>query len=156
MSLALRRVCLEDRELLYRWANDPVTRQNAFHSEPIPYERHRQWFADALKDQSVVIYICMDEDEAVGQLRVNISNGEALISYSVDANRRGSGVGSELLRLAELRLREEYPEIRSFKAEVKYGNIASAKVFDRNGYSREDRAEYIVFYKDCYRPLVTP
>ena len=38
MRLSLREVTAKDMDLLYEWANDPTVRQNAFHTEPIPYE----------------------------------------------------------------------------------------------------------------------
>lgn len=147
MELNLRSVQPEDMDLLYRWANDPVTRENAFHTEQIPYERHRQWFESALADETVVMYICMNQEKPVGQIRFNISDEQALISYSVDRDNRGCGVGTKLLMLAEIQLRDEFPRVRILKGEVKYGNIASMKAFERNGYGRKEQEAYVEFKK---------
>ena len=50
MTLRLREVTGKDMDLLFRWANDPVTRKNAFHTEQIPYETHRAWFVKMLAE----------------------------------------------------------------------------------------------------------
>ena len=44
----LRPATVEDRELLFAWANDPGTRIGSFHSDPIPPEVHRRWFDESL------------------------------------------------------------------------------------------------------------
>lgn len=147
MGLFLRPVRPEDMELLYQWANDPVTRQNGFHTEQISCEEHRQWFENVMRNEAVVIYICMEEDIPVGQIRLQINEREALISYSVDAEDRGRGVGTELLRMAGERLSKECPEVQLLKGEVKYGNTASMRAFEKNGYRREDGENCVVYRK---------
>ena len=57
VRLSLREVTAKDMDLLYEWANDPTVRQNAFHTEPIPYENHKMWFAKNLADREVLMYI---------------------------------------------------------------------------------------------------
>lgn len=147
MGLFLRPVRPEDMELLYRWANDPVTRRNGFHTEQISHEEHRQWFENVMRDEKVVIYICMDGEIPVGQIRFQMKEGQALISYSVDAENRGHGVGTKLLRMAGERLGKEYPEVRLLKGEVRYGNTASMRAFEKNGYRREDEENCVVYRK---------
>lgn len=91
MELVLRPAEPGDMDLLYRWANDPVTRQNGFHTERIPYEEHRKWFSNVMQDGAAVIYICMEGRKPVGQIRLQMEAGQALISYSVDPDQRGRG-----------------------------------------------------------------
>ena len=47
----LRDASEADMDLLYKWVNDPVVRQNAFHTEPISYTEHISWFQRILKDE---------------------------------------------------------------------------------------------------------
>ncbi len=148
MVLTLRQVEPEDLELLYCWANEPTTRQNAFHMEYITHERHIQWFREMLKSQETVIYICMAGEIPVGQLRFQIDRKEALISFSVDAEKRGCGIGTRLLALAQERLRKERPEVLVLKGEVKYGNTASMRAFEKNGYCRENGETFVVYRKE--------
>ena len=91
MRLSLREVTAKDMELLYKWANDPTVRQNAFHTEPIPYEDHKMWFAKNLADREVLMYILCsisagEKEEPLGQIRLSIEEDKALIDYSVDAS----------------------------------------------------------------------
>lgn len=148
MELTLRPAEPEDMDLLYRWANDPVTRRNGFHTEQIPYEEHRAWFVNVMRDASTLIYICLEGHKPVGQIRLRIEAGEALISYSVDPENRGRGVGTRLLGLAEERLKGKYPKVRLLVGEVKYDNTASLRAFEKNGYNREDKERCVVCRKE--------
>lgn len=153
MKLILREVTGKDIDLLFRWANDPVTRQNAFHTEQIPYETHRAWFVRMLADRDIVKYIMCSESpqQELGQIRLAIEQEDedeiALISYSIDEAKRGMGYGSKMILMAEEMLREERPDVMYCKGQVKYENIASAKVFEKCGYDREDKEQYIEFTK---------
>lgn len=147
MGLVLRPARPQDMELLYRWANDPVTRQNSFHPEQIPYDVHKKWFADCLEDRETIIYICMDADEPVGQLRFHMEGEDALISYSIDAGKRGRGLGTKLLELSEECLRAERSDVSVLRGRVKYGNDASMRAFERNGYRREEQDEWVEYIK---------
>ena len=153
MKLELRDVIAKDIDILYEWANDPVTRQNAFHTEPIPYETHRAWFVKVLADRDVMmLMLCKDassdkEIREVGQIRLAIENEEALISYSIAPSMRGQGLGSRMILMAEERLRESRMDVTYCKAQVKYENPASIKVFEKCGYDREDQENFVEFTK---------
>lgn len=153
MRLVLREVTGKDIDLLFRWANDPITRQNAFHTEQIPYETHRAWFVRMLADRDIVKYILASESpmQEIGQIRMSIEGDEedkfVLIDYSIDASMRGKGYGSKMILMAEERLRIERSEVVYCKAQVKHTNVASVKVFEKCGYDREDMEEYIEFTK---------
>ncbi len=148
MELSLRPAGPEDIDLLYRWANDPVTRQNGFHTEQISYEEHRAWYAGVMQDDSTLLYICLEDHKPVGQIRLRVEGGQALISYSVDPENRGRGVGTRLLGLAEERLKREYPRAELLWGEVKYENVPSLRAFEKNGYAREDRENCVVYRKE--------
>ena len=63
MNLSLREVNAKDIDLLYQWANDKTVRQNAFHTEQIPYADHRMWFTRNLADRDVLMYILCQVSE---------------------------------------------------------------------------------------------
>ena len=161
MNLRLREVTAQDVDLLYRWANDPAVRQNAFHTEPIPYNDHRMWFARNLADRDVLMYIlcrteqtqthtlkCSSENEAeIGQIRLSIEDDRALIDYSIDISMRGQGFGAKMILMAEEKLRENRTDVIYCLAQVKYGNPASAKVFEKCGYDVQEQEHYIEFTK---------
>ena len=153
MMLALRRVTETDMDLLFRWANDPIVRQNAFTTEPIPYGNHVAWFTKMLINPSVVNYVLYDAERnaAVGQIRFSVEEGTALIGYSIDENWRGKGLGNRLILMGEEKLLQDLVDVQVFKARVKYGNIASARVFEKCGYEKEELSEYLEYTKTVRR-----
>ncbi len=136
---ALRKAVPEDVDLLFKWANDPEVRRNSFNSEPISYEDHCKWFNKLMNDPSQVQYILMSGDKPVGQIRFTLKGDEALIGYSVAPGMRGLGYGSSMLDLAEMKIREECPEVRKLIGRVKPENTGSGKCFEKNGYEEEYR-----------------
>lgn len=130
----LRDVCDEDMDLLYKWANDPVVRQNAFHTEPISYEEHKNWFQRILKDEECVQYIFLKDNEPVGQIRFNIKADEAVIGYSVAPEMRGKGYGKTLLEMGTEKFIKTYPHIKKVVGQVKKENMASKKCFTDIGF----------------------
>ncbi len=152
MGLTLREVTGKDIDLLFRWANDPMVRQNAFHTEQIPYETHRAWFVRMLSDRDVMKYILCNisntgEMQDIGQIRLSIEDGEALIDYSIAPEKRGQGFGTRMILMAEEKLRELRTDVIYCKGQVKIENIASAKAFEKCGYDLEDREKYLEFSK---------
>ena len=152
MRLMLREVTGKDIDLLFRWANDPVTRQNAFHTEQIPYDTHRAWFVKMLADRDVLKYILCSisntgEMQDIGQIRLSIEDGEALIDYSIDSEKRGQGFGTRMILMAEEKLRESRMDVAFCKGQVKLENIASAKAFEKCGYDMDEKEQYLEFTK---------
>lgn len=135
--LVLRDVRTDDRDLLFRWANDPDVRRVSFHSEPIPYEDHVRWFEKLLNSDHVRQFVLEEDAVPVGQVRIDISGEEAEISYSVAAEYRGLGYGNALLRMLHERVRAEYPQIKVLCARVKPDNLSSQKTFEKLGYDRK-------------------
>lgn len=152
MRLTLREVTGKDIDLLFRWANDPVTRQNAFHTEQIPYDTHRTWFVKMLADRDVLKYILCSisntgEMQDIGQIRLSVEDGEALIDYSIDPEKRGQGFGTRMILMAEEKLRECRTDVFYCKGQVKLENIASAKAFEKCGYDMDEKEQYLEFTK---------
>lgn len=150
MCLYLRKVEPTDVDLLYEWANDPAVRQNAFHTEPIPYEDHVKWFAKMLADPSVYQYILYRGEFPIGQIRLNVKDGEALVDYSISAKHRGKGYGSALLQLMKKQVladekTEEITGVIKIVGQVKYENSASARAFEKCGFTKRELTEYIQY-----------
>ena len=81
MNLSLREVNAKDIDLLYQWANDKTVRQNAFHTEQIPYADHRMWFTRNLADRIDVYFVS------------SIRNGTGRATWTDQiVNRRKSGI----------------------------------------------------------------
>lgn len=146
MCLLLRKVNPADVDLLYKWANDATVRQNAFHTEAIPYENHVKWFTKTLADKSVYHYILCAGETPVGQIRLNAADGEALIDYSIDARYRGKGYGCRLLELVKKQIViGKISDVIKLTGQVKYENRASARAFEKCGFTKKELADYIQY-----------
>jgi UDP-2,4-diacetamido-2,4,6-trideoxy-beta-L-altropyranose hydrolase len=50
IKISRRNATLGDCKLYLEWVNDPEVRENAFNSNPIPWEVHQEWFAARVND----------------------------------------------------------------------------------------------------------
>jgi len=134
-GIFLRKVLIDDRDDIYRWRNDEVTRKNSFNGELIPYEEHCRWFKEALGDSQKVFFIGVDEDgERCGVVRLDLINDFASeIHVNIVPEKRGRGIGATLIEkscklfFTETRLKLVY-------ARIMEQNKVSIKVFLKTGF----------------------
>src|SRR2546426_2171748 len=100
MNLVWREARMADADVLWRWANDPETRQNSFTTSTIPYEQHVAWLAERLGSDATRIWIFSDGDVPVGQVRFDISGDVAEIGITVAPEQRARGYGRAMLDAA--------------------------------------------------------
>ncbi len=137
-QLYLRKGTMGDIDLIFGWANDPVTRANSFSTDPIPYEDHVNWFGRMMDNPDRILYIMMADEQPVGQIRLDIEGEEAEISYSIAPDKRGQGYGGHIIRLICEEVRKNMPEVLRLTASVKTANLASQKCFINNGFEGND------------------
>lgn len=158
----LRSVTESDKELLFAWTNDPVTRRQSFSQEPVKWEEHCAWFEKKIHDPGCHHYLLEADGESVGVIRLErceeaITGYDAnqpdmteknktvepktcyRISYSIAPGKRGLGYGKKLLQLAEYHAALEIPDCGILAGEVKKENIASACCFETLGYVKDQR-----------------
>jgi UDP-2,4-diacetamido-2,4,6-trideoxy-beta-L-altropyranose hydrolase len=136
-DLLLRRVQEKDCRQLWEWANDPDVRPVSFATEPIPWERHVEWFNSKLCDPSAVLYLVVDSGGIpAGQVRYQIHSTKAAVSISLAPQFRGKGYGEVVLKMAARDL-SGTTAVTQIDAYVKPNNTASLRLFARAGYTRE-------------------
>jgi len=134
-DLRLRRVQQKDCWQLWDWANDPDVRPVSFVTEPISWERHREWFNSKLRDPNAVLYLAVDcEDIPAGQVRFQIDNTRAAVSISLAPPFRGKGYGKVVLAMAAEDLFRT-TGVKTIDAYVKPNNLPSRQLFTRAGYA---------------------
>ena len=109
MTLFLRRATFSDIDILYKWVNDSDVRKSAFNTKQISYEDHVSWFNRMMMNVDEAQYILMLDDNAIGQIRLSMTNNEAKIDYSISKTVRGHGYGKEIIRLLKSKIREDFP-----------------------------------------------
>ena len=132
--LRLRRAAEGDSRTIWSWANDPETRAHSFSTEPIPWEKHIAWYAALMADQSRRLLIAVDEDDnSVGQLRLDRKGSEALLSFSISPAFRGRGFASALLEAGAAYAFGNL-QLSVVNAYVKPENVRSRRAFEKAGY----------------------
>ncbi|MDD5451004.1 MAG: UDP-2,4-diacetamido-2,4,6-trideoxy-beta-L-altropyranose hydrolase [Desulfovibrionales bacterium] len=135
-EMELRPASVDDCRLLWKWANDPETREVSFSPESIKWEDHVKWLESKLGDPGCVFWVASNgEGTSIGQVRFDVDGGEAIISVSVDKAFRNRGYGNRIIRLACGKVFET-ARIGSIHAYVKEGNYGSAKAFFNAGFKR--------------------
>lgn len=137
--MRLRKAMLEDCGLVWVWSNDRTVRRNSFTKSDgyINWMEHVDWYRSRLCDSDCQFYIVVDDDgNPIGQTRLQRSGVGAEISISIATPWRGCGRGVEALRLtSECGFILGYSQI---VANVKDGNAASLRAFEKAGYVKWD------------------
>ena len=134
-TLRLRLAKPEDCELLFRWANDALTRCMSTSSQEITQPEHAEWFRQKLQDPGCFMYIVTHPQRAaVGQVRFDVDSTDcAVVSVSIAPDCRGHGYAAEAIHLATATIRASV-ELRVIDAFIKPDNLASVRAFARAGY----------------------
>lgn len=147
-NLILREVEKSDAELLFKWANDPASRQNAINTGSIKWEDHVMWFSQKLNSETTKIYIAIDHDKIpCGQIRFDRSNDSGIIDFYIASNFRGKNLGKELLLEGSQKIFNWWQDIKYVEGKVKKQNISSQKSFIKAGFEESDSNDYLVYIK---------
>jgi CMP-N-acetylneuraminic acid synthetase/RimJ/RimL family protein N-acetyltransferase len=146
-SVRLRRATAADADAVWRWRNDPVTRDASLDSAEIPWAVHQRWFDESLQRPDRELYIVAADGKDAGMVRLDIRNGEGVVSVNIAPESRRRGLGTAALQKLVQRTQRR-PDLGRLVAEIKASNIASRTAFRRAGFSesdsRNDGAEALV------------
>ena len=133
-KIELKRATQKDLMLHYEWSNDEDTRQNSFNKEPISLETHTLWYNSRLRNSASALYVLWADDVPFGNIRFDFTGAEAVLSYSIDKNYRGKGLGSILLKEGIRKVMHEYSDIKVINGFVQKNNYASMNSFSKAGF----------------------
>lgn len=135
-----RKAAASDVLRYFEWANDSAVRSNSFNSEAIEFTGHKKWFESKVASKNSILLVCnLPDGSPVGQVRFDL-NTEAerwFIDYSIGCAYRGQGLGGASVEAALMYLRAELKIPFELAAEVKLGNIASSRIFEKLGFIKE-------------------
>lgn len=139
MNLQLKLASPADMLTTFEWANESMTRKFSYSSNRILFEDHSKWYTGKMLDDNCIYLILWAEYQPCGQIRYDISGNVFLISFNIDVNFRGKGLGTKILKLGQEYL-EQYVTVRPITliGFVKKENIASIISFERNNYVKEE------------------
>ncbi len=138
--LDIRHATMDDMDLVFEWSNDPLVRENSFHSDPIDYKKHCNWYANRMQSDKSHFFIVHKDKCPLGLVRFEKdSSNTALVGVLVAPEYRGKGVSKLLLSLAITTFQKTYTNI-PIHAYIKKSNTPSIMLFERVGFTflRED------------------
>jgi len=138
--IKFRDAVIDDCDLIFKWSNDPVSREQSFSSEPIPYQAHKEWFKKKLQDPGSHLLIFHQDNEEVGLIRLDKTGDEWIISVNLEKKFRGMGLAVRMIEIATEHILQQ--DLKSIAAFIKPDNIASIKVFQKAGYKKTDQNLY--------------
>jgi len=141
--LYLRPVTEADTLVLFDWANDPDVRRNSFNTEPIPLEIHQIWLQNKLKDSGCVFYLAETDKIPAGMIRFDLVEDTATISYLLDKNFRGKGIGTLLLQKGLEVLKQQRPTVTKAIGYIQESNPASIAAFKKNNFEPDYTLPFI-------------
>lgn len=140
--ISFRKANEQDVQLFFDWANDELVRANSFNQQPIIFENHVKWFNEKIKDEDFIFLVFVNENkEAIGQVRFQKKNGNAVVGILIDKHHRGKGYAVQLLTMASDFFHQQYAQFQIY-AFVKTNNLASYHSFLKAGYVLEDKILY--------------
>ena len=154
MHLTIRTATIADLELVFDWANDPVTRSVSFYRAEISHEDHVAWFSKKLDSDDCLMFIVEGDGVPCAFIRLepDVELGDAVIGINVAPSFRGQGLGSKALdTVNEVAAKHNYQRIVAL---IRPDNVASLKVFERAGYSFVNHRMINEISAHCFiRPL---
>ncbi len=147
-AIQMRLAEAKDAQAIFKWRNHPLVRNHSANSQEINWEEHRQWFEQRLSRKSGPILIGEINSQALGVVRFDISNHEAMVSIYLVPETGYRGWGGCLLDKAETWLRQHHPEVMKLHALVLPNNEPSKKLFDRLNYSLTASTPQLEFVKE--------
>ena len=137
----LRRVVLEDSQLLYGWQKDPETRRFARDPRAPSVTEHIAWLNDRLGRGTCILNIILSGDKPAGVLRLdNISgNREGFeVSIFVDPKKKRRGIARAALDQAKFLVGDD-----PIWAWISEKNSASHALFYGAGFEPEQDGWYV-------------
>lgn len=135
-TVALRPLRAEDRELLFRWRNDPWIVSLGSLNRTVTAEEHNAWFARIFGSDDVRIFVVQIDGKDAGQIRFVRENGSLwAVSVYLMKEFTGKGFGVEVIEQGCRILRAEYSSA-DFVARVLGPNEASHAAFQKAGFTK--------------------
>ena len=140
-TIKLRSATIRDADLLLEWRNDAETRKASHNMDEVQRDQHISWLARTLDNRDRRLFVAEENGVPVGTVRADLSDGVWELSWTTAPSARGRGLAKRMVFL----LAQQIPE--PIRAEVKAGNIASARVAEHAGMEFDREAEGVLHYR---------
>ncbi|MBQ8031410.1 MAG: GNAT family N-acetyltransferase [Butyrivibrio sp.] len=143
-KIFLRRATMEDALDILRWRNDETSRANSFTKDVIDLDSHKKWLSKKLSQKDCHMFIMMDGQDKVGNIRVDVTDDAGEISYLIAPEKRGRGYGKKIIALIEKEMPDEVKTLMGLTLKT---NDASGRCFLASGYTASDAEDALCYSK---------
>ena len=144
MGLIIRPAQLDDAQRIWEIRNEPQARAVAANSDVIPLAQHISWFENKyFKPEGDSCFVAEIDGKVIGYCRFDSEGDHYLNSIAVTSSMHGKGIGTILLGQSIKQLKKEKP----IHAEVRRYNLASVKIFERNGFKKVSEDKKNIYYQ---------
>lgn len=126
--MIVRRATAADALDVLAWRNDPLTRAMSRSGDEIDPDVHMAWFARAIADPRISLFIGEADGTKVGMVRFDHLEPTE-VSININPACRGRGHGRDLLAAALAQVNGEVV------ADVLEDNVASRQLFEGAGFA---------------------
>jgi RimJ/RimL family protein N-acetyltransferase len=145
-AIAFRPAAREDAERLFQWRNDAATRAASIQPGPVAWDVHLAWLERSLAAEDRRLLVAELDGAPIGTVRFDRQGAGWSMSWTVAPERRGQGLGGEMVRLAA----ENFGAPLS--AVVLSANVASRKIAAAAGFVQVEKAADRTLWKHSGRP----
>jgi UDP-2,4-diacetamido-2,4,6-trideoxy-beta-L-altropyranose hydrolase len=134
-QLQLRSATLDDARLLHGWRNHSTVRAVSTTQNPIAIDAHERWMLAVLSNPARWLFVGLVGPLPVGSIRFDrLTTGFLEVSFYLDPDLQGLGLGQHLLAAGEQALLARHPQGFTVVASVLPGNAVSQRMFEASGY----------------------
>ncbi len=137
-AITLRLATLEDREMIFRWRNDPFIVAHGSWHRAIEWAEHEKWFAETVRGTHRRMFIILHGNEPIGQIRFDCEQSDCVISVYLMPPHTGHGWGIQAIRMGSAAIFEMW-DVDRLIACVRLDNPVARSAFLKAGF-RESSA----------------
>ncbi len=145
--LDIRRARETDIGITYKWATSSTVRAYSFNKETIQLDDHKRWFTSKIADKNCFYFIGLMQDNEIGSIRFDVKGDEAIISYLLDPECHGRGLGLALLKTGIKELTSTTSSITKLTGYVMHENQSSIRIFQKLGFNMIETEQSLKFQK---------
>lgn len=138
--ISLRPAAMNDRDMVFRWRNDPfVVAHGSFH-RGVEWEEHQTWFEKTILGDRRRMFIVLDQGNPIGQIRFDLKDQmECVVSVYLLQAFTGRGWGVQAIRMGCAAIFDVW-DVDRVIACVRLDNRAGRSAFLKSGFEETEAA----------------
>ena len=135
--MKIREANLSDSNDIYKWRNDPLTRQMSFNSDVVSFVTHNEWFKNSLKNKNRFLLVAEFREKKISVVRFDIKEEKFTAEININLNplERGKGLSSTVISKSILYFNKKNNEkVKIIVSKIKKENAISKRSFLKCGF----------------------